>query len=129
MAKTNCVACDFGRAELLPVKSTAEGISKYVETYIAKHINVRLEKVKGARLVRYIGYRRRERSFHPHMMFNSDHAWLWRHKVKEFTRQNGIIDMEHFKKICGPRWCYFFQDAILHTDLPPDTVFPSLALA
>jgi hypothetical protein len=118
----------FGRTELLPVKSTAEGISKYVGKYIAKHIDCRVEKDKGARLVRYIGYRPGERSFHPHMMFNSEHAWLWRQKVEKFTRQNRIFDMEHFTKICGPRWCYFFQDAILHTDLPPGTVFPSLAL-
>ena len=63
------------------------------------------------------------------MTFNSEHAWLWRQKVKEFARYYGIIDMEDFKKKCGPRWCYIFQDSILHTDLPPGTVFPSLALA
>jgi hypothetical protein len=118
----------FGRTELLPIKSTAEGISKYVGKYIAKHIDARIQKDKGARLVRYIGYRRGERSFHPHMMFNSDHAWLWRQKVKEFARYYGIVDMEDFSKRYGPRWCYIFQDAILHTALPPGTVFPSLAL-
>ncbi|HEX3988843.1 MAG TPA: hypothetical protein VHZ30_05380 [Verrucomicrobiae bacterium] len=63
------------------------------------------------------------------MMFNSEHAWLWRQKVKEFARYYGIVDMEDFTKKCGPRWCYIFQDAILHTDLPHGTVFPSLALA
>src|ERR1700677_4597450 len=55
--------------------------------------------------------------------------WLWRHKVKEFARFYGIVDMEDFKKKCGDRWCYIFQDAILHTVWPPGTVFPSLALA
>jgi hypothetical protein len=119
----------FGRTELLPIKSTAEGISKYVGKYIAKHIDARIEKDKGARLVRYIGYRRGERSFHPHMMFNSEHAWLWRQKVKAFATYYGIADMEDFKKKCGPRWCYIFQDAILNTTLPSGTVFPSLHLA
>jgi hypothetical protein len=119
----------FGRTELLPIKSTAEGISKYVGKYIAKHIDARIEQDKGARLVRYLGYRRGERSFHPHMMFNSEHAWLWRQKVKAFANYYGIVDMEDFKKKCGPRWCYIFQDAILHTALPTGTVYPSLALA
>ena len=41
----------------------------------------------------------------------------------------GIVDMEDFKKKCGPRWCYIFQDAILQTALPTGTVHPSLALA
>jgi hypothetical protein len=63
------------------------------------------------------------------MMFNSEHAWLWRQKVKAFASDYGIVDMEDFKKKCGPRWCYIFQDAILHTALPPGTVFPSLTLA
>jgi hypothetical protein len=48
--------------------------------------------------------------------------------VKEFARHCGIVDMEHSKKPCGPRWCYSFQDAIFHTALPPGTAFPSLAL-
>ena len=119
----------FGRTELLPIKSTAEGISKYVGKYIAKHIDARIERDKAARLVHYIGYRRGERAFHPHMMFNSEHSWLWRQKVKAFARHYGIFDMEDFKKRCGPRWCYIFQDAIVHTALPPGTLFPSLALA
>jgi hypothetical protein len=63
------------------------------------------------------------------MMFNSEHAWLWRQKVKAFASYYGISDMEDFKKKCGPRWCYIFQDAILHTALPTGTVYPSLALA
>jgi hypothetical protein len=63
------------------------------------------------------------------MMFNSEHAWLWRQKVKAFATYYGIADMEDFKKKCGPRWCYIFQDAILNTTLPSGTVFPSLHLA
>jgi hypothetical protein len=63
------------------------------------------------------------------MMFNSEHAWLWRQKVKAFASYYGIVDMEDFKKRCGPRWCYIFQDTILHTALPTGTVYPSLALA
>jgi hypothetical protein len=82
---------------------TAEGISKYVGKYIAKHIDARIEKVKGVRLVHCLGYRHGERSFHPHIIRNSKHAWLRRQKVKEFARFYGIVDMEGFKKKCGPR--------------------------
>lgn len=43
----------FGRTELLPIKSTAEAVSKYVGKYIAKHIGQRDELDKGVRLVSY----------------------------------------------------------------------------
>jgi hypothetical protein len=43
----------FGRTELMPIKSSAEGIARYVGKYIAKHIGNRLPEDKGARLVRY----------------------------------------------------------------------------
>jgi len=43
----------FGRTELLPVKSNAEAIARYVGKYISKHIGQRLPEDKGVRLVRY----------------------------------------------------------------------------
>ena len=52
-----------------------------------------------------------------------------RGRAKFFDIRCGIIDMEDFKKKCGPRWCYIFQDAILNTALPTGTIYPSLALA
>jgi hypothetical protein len=43
----------FGRTELMPIATSAEGIARYVGKYIAKHIGNRLPADKGARLVRY----------------------------------------------------------------------------
>jgi hypothetical protein len=45
----------FGRTELLPVKSTPEGMARYVGKYISKHVRARTAGDKGARLVRYLG--------------------------------------------------------------------------
>ena len=54
--RVTCPKYRFGRHELMPIKSNAEGIARYVGKYIAKHIGQRLEEDKGARLVRFIGY-------------------------------------------------------------------------
>ena len=43
----------FGRAEMTPIKSSAEGIARYVGRYISRHIGNRRLADKGARLVRY----------------------------------------------------------------------------
>lgn len=43
----------FGRTELLPIKSNAEGVSRYVGKYIQKNLDCRTPADKGARLVSY----------------------------------------------------------------------------
>lgn len=48
--RTNLPKYDFGRAELLPVKTNSKGLARYVAKYIGKHINSRLEADKGIRL-------------------------------------------------------------------------------
>jgi hypothetical protein len=55
--RVTCPKYRFGRHELMPIKSNAQGIARYVGKYIAKHIRQRLEEDKGARLVRFIGYK------------------------------------------------------------------------
>jgi hypothetical protein len=41
----------------MAVKSNAEGISRYVGKYISKHVTQRRAEDKGARVVRFIGYK------------------------------------------------------------------------
>lgn len=43
----------FGRAELLPIRSYAGGIARYVGKYLEKGSQFRGEQFKGARMVRY----------------------------------------------------------------------------
>ena len=51
-----CVArirTGFGRHELIPVRSTEDGIARYVGGYVSKWVNNRREENKGLRFVRY----------------------------------------------------------------------------
>jgi len=117
----------FGRHELLPVKSTAEGIARYVGKYISKHVRERSEGDKGARLVRYLGYARGQgqRKASCRLAWNTDNAWLWRHKLKAFAERNGAQDTDDLVKMFGPRWAYHLQAEILAERV--DEVFPSQA--
>jgi hypothetical protein len=111
----------FGRAELLPVKTNIEGISKYVGKYIAKHIGAREAQDKGVRLVRYsnganfCGTR---------FMFKSVRSRLWRWQVGEFARRNGIEldDFEKMSAIFGKRWAFHQRGTIVDIEPPPIVV-------
>ena len=114
--RQNLPAYGFGRVhELMPVRSTTEGIAKYVGKYIAKHIGQRLELDKGVRLVAYSkGARHATTRF----------AWVskgsaeWRRKVASYVGlayENRLIGSPSFagmKAAYGPRWCYRFREQI-----------------
>jgi hypothetical protein len=117
----------FGRTELLPVKSTAEGIARYVGKYISKHVSQRLDCDKGARAVSFIGYKPGDRRACAKFSWNSDGSWLWRHKVKAFCESRGFADTDALKKKFGPRWAYKLQEPILATVLPQGLGYPSEA--
>ncbi|MDP1548489.1 MAG: hypothetical protein Q8L87_20950, partial [Anaerolineales bacterium] len=99
----------FGRTELMPVKSTGEGIAKYVGKYIAKHIDQRKEADKGARLVRYS---RTARKCGVRFSWNSPGAWLWRAKLAQFARKHGVDGLEGMKERFGASWAYFYGPII-----------------
>jgi len=98
----------FGRTELMPVKSSAEGIARYVGKYISKHIGDRIEADKGARLVEYSGG---ARSWSSHFGWNTIEARLWREKCKALGNCLGVNDGEMHKHL-GNRWAFKFQDEI-----------------
>ena len=122
--RRTCPKYRFGRHELMPVKSTAEGIARYVGKYISKHVSQRLPEDKGARVVRFIGYKPGMRRACCRFSWNTDNGWLWRHKVAAFTKRFGLKDMSELKWYCGPRWAYHLQDQILGERLD-GVVFPS----
>jgi hypothetical protein len=113
----------FGRHELLPVKSCAEGIARYVGKYISKHVRERAEADKGARLVRYLGYGQGGRKASCRFGWNTDNGWLWRHKLAAYAERNGARSTEDLAKLFGPRWAYLLQAEILEARL--DEVHPS----
>jgi hypothetical protein len=104
----------FGRTELLPVKSTSEGISKYVGKYLAKHHWHREEADKGARLVRYSGA---ARAGSTRFSFFSPKANLWRRKLAQFANRLGFAgDEEGFlawaRQEYGPKWAHVLGESI-----------------
>lgn len=113
----------FGRTELLPVKSNAEGIGKYVGKYIAKHTEHRDWRDKGVRLVRYssgarIGTTR--------FQFVSKGSAEWRSKVAKFAEiaselfGEPIKNLDDLSAIVGKRWAYQWREEILNIDLTKD---------
>ena len=126
--RVTCPKYRFGRHELMRIKSNAEGIARYVGKYIAKHIGQRLQEDKGARLVRFIGYQAGDRSASCLFSWNSENAWLWRHKVEAFAKRHGVTDLDGMRRTFGPRWAYQRCREILAESLE-GIVFPSESAA
>ena len=60
--------------------------------------------------------------------WNSENAWLWRHKVAAFAKRHGVADLDGMRKMFGPRWAYQRCREILAEPLE-GVVFPSFAAA
>jgi len=117
----------FGRTELMPIMSTAEGIGRYVGKYISKNIEQRAyahvlggaekHQDKGVRLVRYSnGVRAGTNRF----MFVSEGSASWRNKMALFAEivsiSNGgciVEDLDDIADICGSSWGYHHREFIL----------------
>jgi hypothetical protein len=112
----------------MPVKSNAEGVARYVGKYISKHIRQRVADDKGARLVRYIGYKPDDRTASCRFSWNSENAWLWRHKVAAYAKRHGVTGLDGMRRKFGRRWAYRRCREILAEPLR-DIVFPSEAAA
>lgn len=116
--RLNAKKYGFGRTELLPVKSTSEGISKYVGKYIGKHMESRLDEDKGARLVEYSRGARSAKIANTRFMFLSDGSRAWREKCEKFAflmmKIRGCSPtMEGLSKELGSNWAYKWRDFIL----------------
>lgn len=101
----------FGRTELLPIRSNAQGVGRYVGKYIGKHVEQRSAADKGARMVRYGGNFPRAATCR--FQFNSESGWLWRQKVAAFARRNQVSEFGELQHRFGPRWCFFLREVIL----------------
>jgi hypothetical protein len=98
----------FGRTELLPVKSTAEGIARYVGKYISKHVSQRELRDKGFRLVEYS---RGARSVSTRFAFNTAGSVEWRRKLELFAAfvsgfVGRVVYFEDLQHVLGPQWAY-----------------------
>lgn len=108
-------AYGFGRTELMPIRSTEEGIGRYVGKYIGKHHAVRKEEDKGVRLV---DYSRGGRTATTRFGWSTENAAHWRAKVRLFAQimqarlRVPIEGMEDLTPALGPRWAYYYRDFI-----------------
>jgi len=112
----------FGRTELMPIQSTAEGIGRYVGKYISKNVEMRsygnIQNIdKGVRLVRCSNGVRAGTS---RFMFVSEGSAKWRKKVASFaavvSELNDIPSIEsldELAEICGKNWAFKNRDFIL----------------
>lgn len=108
-----CLRYGFGRHELLPVKSNAEGMARYIGKYVSKHIGQREEAAKGKRLTTGSqGWCKNSVRF----AWNTDGSKEWRRKVKTFAACLGINGEAGLYFKLGPNWAYRHADAIYNVD-------------
>ena len=113
----------FGRTELLPIKSTDEGIARYVGKYISKNVQQRPDEDKGFRLVNYSGDSKISTTRFTAVNQGSKN---WRHKTKLFAKDiskvQGLppLSIDNISKHLGKRWAYKWREFILdyYPDLP-----------
>lgn len=99
----------FGRTEQMPVKSTAEGISKYVGKYIQKHIDKRREDDKGARLVRYSDG---ARAVSTRFAWANGRGRVWRQKLSQFATRHHVWSIDMMNERFGPHWAFKLSERI-----------------
>lgn len=108
-----CLRYGFGRHELLPVKSNAEAMARYVGKYVSKHIGHRDEEAKGKRLVTSSqGWVKNSIRF----AWNTTGAQEWRRKVALFAAYIGLSSYAGLYYRLGPTWAYRFCGLIHDID-------------
>jgi hypothetical protein len=125
---------EFGRTELLPIRSCAEAIAYYVGAYVSIHVRARQAGDKGARIVRFIGFPPGERRASCRLSWSGlnvktglveGRPWLWRHKLGAWAKRNGFQDTDQIAKVHGPRWAYHLQGEIVAEVLDESVGYPS----
>lgn len=115
----------FGRAELLPIRSTGEAVACYVSKYVEKNLFNRTKDDYRKKLVRYIGFRHRPSTDEQRDFFRmtgkvpktiaeqlrpNDFSWgtkracAWRAKARETAALIGVNSREQCGEAFGPRW-------------------------
>lgn len=92
----------FGRHELLPVKSTADGIAFYLGKYVSKHVDGRKPEDKGVRLVEY---GKAARCWNSRFAWHTPKAMLWRAKVAAVGSAMRLPD-DDMGKALGRNWAF-----------------------
>jgi len=114
----------FGRSELLPIRSNAEGVARYVGKYISKHVGARREEDKRVRL---FSASRGFQGSNTNFSWNTVGFWIWRVKVREFAKLNGIGSYPGLQMKLGERWAFRNFELIYAQPVPKNVIFPTVA--
>jgi len=115
---------NFGRSELLPIKSTAEGCAKYMGKYLSKHnwSKVILDEKNKYKGVRLFSSSQGFVTSTPKFSWNTEGGKEWRRKLEKFCDLSGLKDLEQMQLIFGQRWANNLKDYIVQVDTltPPE---------
>jgi hypothetical protein len=75
---------------MVPIRSSAEAISRYVGKYISKHIGNREERDKGVRLA---GFSKGARIGTSRFAWATPGSWVWRRKLKILAESLGVPEI------------------------------------
>jgi hypothetical protein len=103
----------FGRSELLPIRTNAEMMGRYVGKYISKHLGQREADDKGVRLVSYSGDWVKNS---PKFAWNNVNAHEWRRKLAKFAKSLGCSELYQLSEKLGPGWVYKYLEDIIAID-------------
>ncbi len=98
----------FGRCETLPIVSNAEGMARYVGTYVTSAGVNRWACDKRMRTVRYA---LRQRVAGCRWSWADGHGGRWRRGMQVIS-QILLWDYEDYKKNCGKRWAWRLRKTI-----------------
>jgi len=103
----------FGRSELLPIRTNAEMMARYIGKYVSKHIGQREENDKGVRLTSYSGdWVKNSVKF----AWNTQNAHEWRRKLAKFAKSLGCSELYQLSEKLGPGWVYKYLEDIIAID-------------
>src|SRR5665811_859153 len=127
-----CPKYGLGRSELLPVKSNAEAMGRYIGKYISKHIEQREDRDKGVRLVNSSqGWLKNSVNF----AWYSEGSVEWRKNLSLFAEFLGCSEIYQLTEKLGSGWAYNYAELIINireilelSALQPDHVAPEIKI-
>lgn len=122
--RKKCPAYHLGRHELLPIRSNAEAVGRYVAKYVAKHVGTRRPE---DRRVRLFGASSKARTCTVNFAWNSPGGWVWRQKLRLFCQDRGMSTVSHLWLKFGPNWAYWLRRDIERMAILRRVAFPSRA--
>lgn len=105
----------LGRIELVPIRSNAEAIGRYVGGYLSYSLGGKRPEHKGARLVCYSSSF--DRAYKGRFAWLDGKAHEWRRKLEIWATGHGCADLEQVTALFGSKWAYHHRENIERIEL------------